>query len=155
MIRLRSYRDGDAPALLGLFRDTVRRVNSRDYDATQVDAWVAVDPLAWADRFLAGGRFVVVAEWDGAIAGFAELEPDGHVDRFYVSADCQGRGVGRALMDALIEEARRRGIPRLFAEVSLTARPFFERSGFVVEAEQTVVLRGVAFLNVRMKRGLA
>jgi putative acetyltransferase len=152
MIPLRPYRDGDAPALLALFRDTVRRVNSRDDDATQVAVWIAVDPLAWADRFLAGGRYVVVGEWDGAIAGFAELEPDGHVDRFYVSADHQGRGVGRALMEALIEEARRRGIARLFAEVSITARPFFERSGFAVEAEQTVTLRGVRFVNYRMAR---
>jgi len=30
-VSLRPYRPDDSPALLALFRDTIRRVNSRDY----------------------------------------------------------------------------------------------------------------------------
>ena len=33
MATLRPYRPNDAPALLALFRDTIRRVNSRDYSS--------------------------------------------------------------------------------------------------------------------------
>ena len=43
---------------------------------------------------------VVVAEAGGKPIGFAELEADGHIDRFYVSADHQGIGVGRGAVDA-------------------------------------------------------
>jgi putative acetyltransferase len=152
MPRIRPYRPADAPALLSLFRDTIRRVNSRDYAPEQVAAWASddIDPAHWAARF--EGRFVAVAEVDGALAGFAELEEDGHIDRFYVSADHQRRGVGRALMDALIAEARRLGVGRVFSEVSITARPFFEAHGFQVITPQTVVARGVEFLNYRMAR---
>ena len=93
-----------------------------------------MNPAAWAARF--EGRFAVVAEpdpeADGRPAGFADLEPDGHIDRFFVSADHQRRGVGRALLDALLAEARRLGLARVFTEASLTARPFFERHGFAV-----------------------
>ena len=39
MVTLRLYRLDDAPALLALVRDTVRRVNSRDYSPVQVAAW--------------------------------------------------------------------------------------------------------------------
>jgi putative acetyltransferase len=153
-LELRPYRPGDARALLDLFRDTVRRVNARDYGPDQVRAWASddIDPARWSARF--EGRFVRVAESDGRLAGFAELEPDGHLDRFYVSADHQRRGVGRALLAALVAEAGRLGLPRLFTEASLTARPFFEAHGFVVEAPQTVVVRGVAFSNYRMSRPL-
>jgi putative acetyltransferase len=43
---------------------------------------------------------------------------------------------------------------RLFAEVSTTARPFFEANGFVVLAPQVVTVRGVDFVNYRMERVL-
>jgi putative acetyltransferase len=51
-------------------------------------------------------------------------------------------------------EARRRGIVRLFTEASITARPFFEHSGFSLIAEQVVVCRGVEFVNFRMDKHL-
>lgn len=154
MIEVRAFRPGDAPALFTLFRDTVRRVNIRDYTEEQVRAWApdAVDLDAWAARF--AGRYVAVAERAGEIAGFVDLEEDGHVDRFYVSADHQGCGVGRALMDAVLAETNRAGHRRLFTEASVTARPFFERFGFEVVAPQTVTLHGVEFVNYRMERSV-
>jgi GNAT superfamily N-acetyltransferase len=88
------------------------------------------------------------------LAGFAELEPNGHIDRVYVSADHQGQGVGRALIAKIVAEARRLGLVRLFVEVSITARPFFESQGFTVVTPQTVVCRGVEFVNYRMERML-
>jgi putative acetyltransferase len=153
-VKLRRYAADDALALLALFRDTIRRINSRDYDETQVAAWASdeIDPNAWRTRF--EGRFAVVAEIDGDVAGFAELEHDGHIDRFYVSADYQRQGVGRSMISAFIGDAERLGIARLFAEVSITARPFFESQGFVVLETQTVVVRGVKFLNYSMERRL-
>lgn len=153
-VTIRPFQNADAPALLALFRDTIRRVNSRDYSPEQVTAWASdeIDEAAWASRFL--GRFVVVAEADGRIAGFAELEPTGRIDRFFVSADHQGLGIGRALLDAIEAEAMRLGLPRLDADVSLTALSFFERRGFQTIASQVVTLRGVAFRNVRMIRVL-
>lgn len=155
MVRIRSIQPGEAPLLLELFRETIRRVNARDYSPEQIAAWASdeIDEAAWEGRF--AGRFVAVAEWDGQLAGFAELEPDGHLDRFYVSADHQRRGVGRALLDAVEEEARRLGIGRLVVEASITARPFFEAGGFAVLSPQVVLLRGVEFRNDRMARPLA
>lgn len=152
---LRRFRPDDLPALIDLFRDTVRRVNIRDYSQEQVTAWAPdeVDPDRWAT--LADPlRLTIVAEADGRIVGFTDLEPDGHVDRFFVHADRQRSGVGRAMLDALVDEARRLRLPRLSSEVSITALPFFERHGFTVLAEQQVVVRGVAFTNYRMERKL-
>jgi putative acetyltransferase len=152
---LRPYRPDDAPALLALFRDTIRRVNSRHYSPAQIAAWASddIDPVAWAERFT--GRFVPVAEEAGRPVGFAELEADGHIDRVYVSADHQSRGIGRQLLTAVVAEARRRGLARLFAEASISARPFFEAHGFTVLAQQVVTCRGCELVNYRMERVLA
>jgi GNAT superfamily N-acetyltransferase len=70
-----------------------------------------------------------VAEEAGRPVGFAELEPNGHIDRVYVSADHQRRGIGQQLLAAVMAEAQRAGIARLFTEASITARPFFEAQG--------------------------
>jgi putative acetyltransferase len=152
MVTLRPYRPDDAPALLALVRDTIRRVNSRDYDSHQIHAWASddIDTAGWATRFI--GRFAVVAEESGRPVGFADLEADGHIDRVNVSADHQGQGVGRALMTAVIAEAQRLGLARLFTEASITARKFFECQGFTVLTPQVVTLRGVEFVNYRMER---
>ena len=152
MISLRPYQPDDALVLLALFRDTIRRVNARDYGPDQIHAWASddVDTTDWTDRF--SGRFVVVAEVEGRQIGFAALEPDGHTDKFYVSADHQRRGVGRALLAALVAEARRLRVVRLFTEASITACPFFMSQGFAVLAPQVVVCRGAAFINYRMEQ---
>src|SRR4029077_18398744 len=116
MVTLRPYRPDDAPVLLTLFRDTIRRVNSRDYSPAQIAAWASddIDTVSWFGRF--DGRYVPVAEEAGHPVGFAELEPDGHVDRVYVSADHQQRGIGRQLLAAVVAEARRLGLPRFFSQ---------------------------------------
>lgn len=154
-ILLRPYRPGDAPALLELFRNTIRRVNSRDYNAEQIAAWASddIDLATWSARF--ENRLAIVAEVADQLVGFTELESDGHIDRFYVSADHQGVGVGKTLLAAIVAEARRTDVSRLYAEASITARPFFASQGFSVVAEQTVLARGVEFVNFRMERRLS
>lgn len=155
MIELRPYQPADALALLDLFRDTIRRVNRRDYDDAQVMAWSSdeIDPGQWAARF--EGRWVFVATERERPVGFAELEADGHIDRFYVSANHQSQGIGRRLLTAIVDEARRLGLARLFVEASVTARPFFESHGFVTLVRQEVNCRGVLLTNFRMERRLA
>ena len=77
---------------------------------------------------------------------------DGHVDRFSAHAGHQGRGIGAALMRAVAEDAERIGVTRLLAEVSTTARPFFQCHGFVALVEQQVVVRGVSLTHFRIGR---
>jgi putative acetyltransferase len=155
MATLRAYRPEDAPELLVLFRDSIRRVNSRDYTPAQIEAWASddTDTVQWSGQF--HGRFVLVAEEDGQPIGFAELEPDGHIDRLYVSADHQRTGVGWQLLTEIVAEARRVGLARVFTEASITARPFFEAHGFAVLHPQVVWCRGQEFVNYRMQRVFA
>ncbi|WP_305806798.1 GNAT family N-acetyltransferase [Stenotrophomonas sp. YIM B06876] len=95
-----------------------------------------------------------VAELEGCIAGFADLQPSGYIDQFFVRGDCAGRGVACVLMAQIHQAAQRAGMPRLRAYVSLSAEPFFSRSGFAVEARQQVEVRGVLLANARMGKAL-
>lgn len=140
---LRPYRSEDCPALAELFYNTVHTINARDYTPEQLDAWAdgRAELAAWDASFLA--HTTLVAEMDGVIVGFADLEASGYLDRLYVHRDYQGRGVASALCDAL-PQAR-------VTHASLTARPFFEKRGWRVVREQQVERRGVLLTNFVME----
>jgi putative acetyltransferase len=152
--RIRDYGAGDAPAIVRLFFDTVRKVNREDYSEEQVEAWASgvPDPEEWHTRM--NGRRTLVAEEEGVVVGFAELEDDGHLDMLYVREDAVGRGVGRCLYEAVEWDAQDKGLSRIFTEASVTARPFFERQGFRVMREQTVLRRGTRLTNFVMQKDL-
>ncbi len=151
---IRNYRPEDAEALIGLFRGTVRQVNLGDYSSDQVAAWAPedIDAAEWAER-QARNR-TLVAELDGEIAGFAELQDGARIHMLFVHKDYQGRGVASALLGRMEDMARRSGVERLSSDVSITARPFFTRRGFAVVSPQTVLLRGQEFSNFRMAKDL-
>lgn len=81
----------------------------------------------WRERVRARDPFV--AENDGELLGFAELMADGRIDYFYCHHRHRREGAGRRLYQAIGSEARRLGLPRLRAAVSITAKPFFARMG--------------------------
>src|ERR1700756_2748302 len=153
-IEIRRYRPGDLAGLIALFRDTVRRINGRDYSPSQVMAWAPdqIDARRWMHRF--DNKDVWVADIDGVPVGFVDVARDGLIDMLYVHADRQGIGVGTRLLRTVEASARARGLLRLFTEASITARPFFEHRGFRVIAQQRVMRWAQEFLNYRMDKAL-
>jgi ribosomal protein S18 acetylase RimI-like enzyme len=93
---------------------------------------------------------VLVAEIDGVVAGYISIRPATelqasrhvqHVTGLAVDPALQGRGVGRALVEAAALEAAKRGARRLTLRVlepNVSARRLYDACGFVVEG----VLRG-------------
>lgn len=154
-IAIRTYSPEDAQALANIYYHTIHRINAQDYTEEQVNAWApesSLDGERWKKKFERTKPFVATAE--GLIVGFAEFEPDGHIDCFYCHHDWIGRGVGTALLKAIYKQARHQGIGRLFSEVSVTAKPFFERQGFNTVDEQTVVRSGIELTNYKMEKFL-
>ena len=153
-MRIRPYRNEDAAETLAVFRRAVHGTASRDYSPEQLAVWAPddTDPEAWAARRAAASTFVAVE--DDRVVGFADLLGEGHVDMTFVDPDFGGRGVATALLEAVVGLARERGVRGLTVHASLTARPFFERRGFVMEREQQVERSGVVLTNFAMSRDL-
>jgi GNAT superfamily N-acetyltransferase len=151
---IRTHRNGDIPDISSLYYDTIHRINSNDYTLEQIDAWAPVVPDVsfWKER--AKKYRVYVAEENERIVGFTELDSAGHIDCFFVHHEWQRRGVGSRLMERVVATANRELMPRLFAEVSVTAAPFFSSRGFVVVRENKAVRRNVTFKQYAMERWL-
>jgi putative acetyltransferase len=149
---IRDYEEGDAGPICRLFYETVHAVNLGDYSPEQVQAWApgVPDPAAWHARM--SWRHTLVAEDEYGVAGFAELEEDGHLDMFYVRHDAAGRGVGSRLYAAVEGRARNLGVENIFTEASITARPFFEQRGFAVLRQNTVSRGDVGLTNFSMEK---
>ncbi|WP_231517059.1 GNAT family N-acetyltransferase [Marinobacterium lacunae] len=88
------------------------------------------------------------------MAGFIELDTDGHIDCTYTHPDFQRMGVASTLYEYLLEEASTRKIKRLYVEASLIAKPFFERRGFSVVRKNEVQRNGVTLVNFSMEKHL-
>jgi GNAT superfamily N-acetyltransferase len=57
------------------------------------------------DEHDATSRHVLARDGDGSPIGTGRLLPDGHIGRMAVLADWRGKGVGRAMLERLLEEA--------------------------------------------------
>src|SRR5438093_7329527 len=71
----------------------------------------------------------------GKAIGTARLLPDGQVGRMAVLQDWRRRGVGETLLDALTEEARKRGCKALIVTAPLQAAEFYRNRGFVADGK--------------------
>jgi len=135
---VRNYRPEDAQALAKIYFNTIHCINIKDYTQEQVDVWAPESSLeedGWKKKFLRTNP--IVAVMGDKIVGFAEFEP-----------------IGFALISEIFRRANTSDVDRIFSEVSITTKPFFEKQGFIVLSEQTILRKGVELTNYKMEKRL-
>lgn len=154
---IRDYQEQDAKALAEIYYNTIHKINIKDYTQEQVNAWAlrsSLDDLTgWLEKWSKLKPMVAVV--NDTIVGFAEFNDNGYIDCFYCHHEWQRHGVGSALMGAIEDRAKAYNVKCIFANVSITARPFFETKGFQMVKEQEVEFRGVKFRNNVMEKILS
>ena len=151
---IKAYDPADAQATIEIFLRAIREVASKDYTPAQIAAWAKVDDVEVWGQWRAS-RPTWLAMNGSVPIGFADLKADGCLDMMFVDPDHQGKGVAALLLATVEAAARNQNLQRIFTEASLTARPFFERRGFVVVAAQQVEKRGQTLANFLMEKALA
>ncbi len=151
MINIRKYKESDAPALWASFYHTIRNVNIRDYSKAQVEAWAPdeFDSEIWQQKM--DSILPFIAEIEGEIVGYADLQESGLIEHFFCHDKYQRKGIGRSMMEHVIKIGQLKGIFRLYSEVSITARPFYEKFGFKVVKEKIVAVHGQKLCNFVME----
>ncbi len=152
MIKVREFRKGDERELWQLKMNTIKSINVKDYPQEQIKAWApdVYNAERWLKRAQDMNPFV--AEVEGKIVGFADLQDDGYVDHFFCHNEYQGQGIGRALMQRLVDKAKEASIRRIYSHVSITAKPFFEVFGFKVVKQQSMNIGDHALTNYVMEK---
>lgn len=152
IIGIRRYKDADLDGVISVFLESIRQVAVREYNQAQISAWAQVDRDVWRSRRLSRPTWVAFDR--ELIVGFADLEPDGHLDMMYVHHAYQGRGIASALLAAVERLATEQGLAGISVDASLTAKRFFENRGFTLLKEQRVAVRGEVLVNFRMFKSL-
>ena len=155
-VAIRPYRHADAADTLAIFLTAVTETAAADYSPEQIHAWArpeARELSTWNATMQERNSYV--ATTNGSPVGFSDVSPTGYIDMLFVAPRYQRRGVARRLIGHAEAHARRAQLAELTADVSITSRPFFERCGFTVEAEQHPVKTGVQLTNYKMKKDLA
>lgn len=144
----------DLSELQQLFVDTITTVCKEDYNSKQIHVWTSGvgDKKRWQD--IMAQQFVLIARDNEKIIGFCTLDNGNYIDLLYVHKDYQRQGIANRLYAQIEKESRRQGENLLTANVSKTAKPFFESVGFDVTKEQTVVRQGVELTNFKMTKKL-
>ena len=145
-VLIRPAADADLDAILEIhnaaIRDTLAIWTDIEVDRADRERWLAAH--------VADGHPVIVAEVDGAVAGYAAYsqwrEKIGYrytvENSVYVAAAYQRRGIARALMVELIDQARLRGIHVMIAAIeagNTASITLHEQLGF----EPPVIIREV------------
>ncbi len=146
---IREYQTSDCIEITELFYNTVHTVNAKDYTKEQLDVWATgqVDLKAWNQ--LLQEHFSIVAVDNDIIVGFGDIDETGYLDHLFVHADYQGKGIATAICDQL-EQAVQGDIT---THASITAKPFFEKRGYMAVKQQQVERQGVFLTNYVMKKG--
>ncbi|MFI8712575.1 GNAT family N-acetyltransferase [Brevibacillus brevis] len=154
---LRRFHETDIDQIITLFYETVHTINKKDYTQEQVNAWASLADLkqrkeVWLKALTSNMSYV--AEMNGYIVGFSDMSLQGYLDRLFVHKEHQGQGIASALVDTLESEAKKLGLIEIETDSSITARPFFERKGYIVVKSQIVERNSTKLMNLRMKKSL-
>ena len=144
----------DAVELKNLFQNTVLAINRRDYSQAEVEDWASCgDDLSNIEDMIKTHYFIVAINQQLEIVGFSSITPQGYLHSMFVHKDFQGEGIATILLNEIEQYANITGIMRIMSEVSLTARPFFEKRGYIVEKEQKRKANLLSLTNFWMAKG--
>ena len=110
----------------------------------------SIDREEWKNKMHRINPFVILD--NDKILGYADLQSSGYIDHFFVRGGYSGRGIGKQLMNFLLQKAKEKDITELSSDVSLAAQPFFKKFGFKPIISKKVEVRGVELENALMKK---
>jgi putative acetyltransferase len=153
-VKERPYESADLPGVIEIYTVSIRSLAAPYYTPEQIAAWAPVpsDVVRWQERL--SRLHTIVAESDGVLAGFASCTDDGYLDFLFTHPTFARRGVATKLYQRVESALRVVNAPRVTTHASLAARPFFDRQGFQLDAEEYVECRGAYLRRFAMHKQL-
>lgn len=118
--------------------------------AVFIDEQGVPEALEWDEYDTASMHWLALAT-EGSPIGCVRLLPDGHLGRMAVLPAWRGRGVGHALLDAVLHAAQMRGERVLRLSAQVHAERFYAHAGFVADGP---AYEEAGILHVAMQKTL-
>ncbi len=145
---------GDAAAMCEVNMRSIRISAAGHYTAAQLEAWAGPVSVERCERIVAETIAFVAVDLE-RVVGFANLDvADGELDQLYVDPAAGGRGVARALVQAVEGAAIGHRLREVHTRASLRAEPAFERLGYRVVERELHPANGQVFARAHMVKTL-
>lgn len=153
-VQIRRGSLADAPAAGRVMYEAVRH-GAPGYTLAQRVAWQPRpnSGVAWRNR-LRGQAIFLAEPAHRCPVGVMTLGPGGYIDLAFILRAWQGRGVFRALYEAIEAEARAQRMDRLTLHASLMACGPFEAMGFQVTSQEVVRMNRASLRRFAMVKAL-
>ncbi|ALS35975.1 hypothetical protein A5819_001891 [Enterococcus sp. 7E2_DIV0204] len=147
---LRKYQKSDLENIIAIFNGTVQAINKKDYTQQQIEQWVQLSPDydKWDAELSSSYTMVALNRME--IIGFGNISDTGELGYLYVDKKWIGYGIGKMLVQDLMDHALKAGAKELIVYSSITAKPFFESFGFEVVEQKINYRNGVLLMNYLM-----
>jgi putative acetyltransferase len=136
MLKIRKIESGDNVVLTYIIREVLASFGAVGEGYAYAD-WSTEHMF---EAYCAPGRMYWVVEEDGEVkggGGFAELEGESDVceiQKMYFLPEIRGKGMGKAIMDRALREAKKYGYKRAYLETlpnMNVAKGVYEKCGFI------------------------
>ena len=140
----------DLPELKKLFSDTIIATCKTDYTINERKVWSSA--IAKNEKWLKSLKeeFFIIAESGSKIIGFSSLKNKDYLNLMYVHKDFTRKGLATKLYKNIKTKSLEYGVEKLNADVSKTAKPFFEKLGFKVVKENRNIIENEILINYKM-----
>lgn len=146
---IRRARIEDALGIHNAHMRSIQEVCSKDHANEEISGW-GNRPFNEVQRVSAiENQFVWVVEIKTTIEGYAQIlfkEREGvlfaHVLGLYLTPNAIGLGIGKQMLQLMIEEAKLKRVSQVTLESTITAHNFYQKLGFIDSAPQVVAQIG-------------
>jgi putative acetyltransferase len=152
--KIRKATKADLQDIQTLFVDAINAIKLEDYSAEVLKVWASSieNKERWLRKIKT--QHFLIAEQETEIIGFASLEHHTHIDMLYTHKDFQRMAIAQTLFDVLEIEATKNNAANLTADVSITAKAFFEKNGFDTLSTKKNKIDGLEIINFKMRKEL-
>lgn len=144
----------DLKEMQELYVDTIKNVCQKDYNPAQIEVWISgvKNTERWVEVIQT--QFVLLAIIENKIVGYGTLKDKNYIDFFYIHKDFQRQGIADKILAELEIKAKKGNSKIITSDISITAKSFFEKKGFIIKAEQKNIRSGVEIINYKMEKNL-
>jgi len=156
--KIRKTKIEDMKAVEDAHRRSILEICSKDYTTDQIEKFSGVKYTSdiWENSI--NNEYHISIDVNGCIEGMCHAkireDGDGEIVGLYFTKEVAGKGLGREIVEMAFKHLDEFKPNKIVLTGTITAKPFYEKMGFVEVEEKKLNIRGAEITCYRMEKSL-